>query len=273
MSGLDPSWSVPESPPFSKLFSLRYILALSVSFLFFRWASSVVKRCLWNDYKGSYFKQYRLRNLTICLLHSCLSGTWVFLFAITHAEVMLTDPVFYYKPWMKIIVLITVGYFIHDALDMLQYEWSRWTVELLLHHFATGFVMSVAICGEKFTVYAYQSLLMEVNSIFLHIRTLFQLSGASNTHPKLFTAIKYLNILTFLIFRFAVQCFQLHFVVVWREHYHFFYFACGFFGGILFLATNMLLFFRVLAADGFLPDVLKRHLAFNRDEQKNIKKA
>lgn len=51
----------------------------------------------------------------------------------------------------------------HDALDMLQFEISKWTVELLLHHIATGFVMSVAICGEKFTVYAYWQLLMEVN--------------------------------------------------------------------------------------------------------------
>jgi hypothetical protein len=46
---------------------------------------------------------------------------------------------------------------------MLKYEVSRWTIELLGHHFATGFVMSVAITGEKFTGYAYWSLLMEVN--------------------------------------------------------------------------------------------------------------
>lgn len=60
-------------------------------------------------------------------------------------------------------LISNLGYFIHDTIDMLQYEISKWTIELLLHHFATGFVMSVALVGQLFTVYAYQSLLMEVN--------------------------------------------------------------------------------------------------------------
>lgn len=79
---------------------------------------------------------------------------------------------------------------------MVQYELSQWTIELLLHHFSTGFVMSVAVCGETFTVYAYWSLLMEVNSIFLHIRTLFQLSGAAETYPTVFKGVKFMNLFT-----------------------------------------------------------------------------
>lgn len=68
----------------------------------------------------------------------------------------------------------------------------------------------------------------------------------------------------FVIFRFGVQLWETHFVLIWRQHFHFFYFACGFFGGLLFLITNTLLFMRILAADNILCSVFKRHLAINR---------
>ncbi|KAI6176339.1 TLC domain-containing protein [Aphelenchoides bicaudatus] len=263
MSGLDPNWSVPNLPPFHKLFSLNLLLSFATSYFFFYLASRFAKKYLWTEFKD--FKQVA----TIAFDSIC--GCWVFLFAITHPIIMFTDPVFYFKPWMKIITICIIGYLIHDAVDMLRYEISRWTIELLLHHFASGFVMSVAACGERFTVYAYWSLLMEVNSIFLHARTLFQLSGASETYPNAYKTIKMLNIITFVIFRFFVQIWQTYFVIVWRTHFNYFYYCCGFYGGLLFLAINTLLFARILAADGYLGSGFKKRMAINRDEQKTAK--
>jgi hypothetical protein len=73
-----------------------------------------------------------------------------------------------------------------------------------------------------------------------------------------------MNILTFFVFRFGVQLWSLHFVVYWRNHYHFFYFACGFFGGIMFLLINTLLFVRILASEGLLCKAVNQYLAINR---------
>ncbi|KAI6204028.1 hypothetical protein M3Y94_00625000 [Aphelenchoides besseyi] len=269
MSGLPSSWQVSDLPPFHRLLNVENFVPLVGVIIFFQLLAVVIRQTLWNQFEG--FKQYRLRNLTICFLHSCFCGLWVLTFFLTHTKIMFTDPVFYFEPWMKWVLLVTVGYFIHDTIDMFKFEISRWTLELLLHHLATGFVMSVAITGERFTVYAYWALLMEVNSIFLHMRTLFHLSGNRDLYAKTFDVIKLLNILTFVVFRFAVQVWQLHFVIVYREHFHFFYFACGFFGGLFFLVTNLLLFFRVLAADGFLGEFGRKHAAINRDEQKTKK--
>jgi hypothetical protein len=65
-----------------------------------------------NSTQFNFFRQYRLRNLTICLLHSTMCGCWVFLFALTHPKIMLTDPVFYFRPWMKIILIVIIGEFL-----------------------------------------------------------------------------------------------------------------------------------------------------------------
>ena len=58
---------------------------------------------------------------------------------------------------------VIAAYFLHDCIDMLQYEWSRWTVELLFHHATTIFSFSTALFSGKFLMYAYWALLMEVN--------------------------------------------------------------------------------------------------------------
>ncbi|KAI6179764.1 TLC domain-containing protein [Aphelenchoides besseyi] len=242
MSDLSSSWQVPDLPPFYRLLNAENFLPLFGVVVLFQLLALLIRQTLWNQFE-----------------------------VFNHPKIMFTDPVFYFEPWMKWVLFVTVGYFIHDTMDLIKFEISRWTFELLLHHLGTGFVMSIAISGELLTVYAYWALLMEINSIFLHMRSLLQLSGNRDLYPKTFDVIKLLNILTFVVFRFAVQVWQIHFVVVYREHFHFFYFACGFFGGLFFLVTNLLLFFRVLAADGFLGEFGRKHAAINRDEQKTKK--
>lgn len=92
-----------------------------------------------------------------------MAGAWASGFFVGRPAVMFGDPVFFCRPGMTGLLLLTVGYFLHDALDMLRWEWSRWTLELLAHHLATGFVLACALCSRRFVVFAYWALLMEVN--------------------------------------------------------------------------------------------------------------
>ncbi|KAI6227377.1 TLC domain-containing protein [Aphelenchoides fujianensis] len=187
---------------------------------------------------------------------------------------MFGDPVFFCRPGMCGLLLLTVGYFLHDAADMLRFERSRWTLELLAHHLATGFVLSCALCSRRFVVFAYWALLMEVNSVFLHLRTIFQLSGACERHPAVFRLdqggqprdVSSGEVVT------SLMLLQLHFVVAWRAHFHAFYAAVGLLGGGFFLLANLLLFFRLLAADGLLGDFGRRHAAIQRDDGKADKR-
>ncbi|KAI6227393.1 TLC domain-containing protein 2 [Aphelenchoides fujianensis] len=285
MSALPADWRVDEPPPFRRLLDAEIGGPLLLAVGGWQLAALLVRRLLWTSFGG--FRQRRLQNLSVCLLHSCVAGAWAGGFFARHPAVMFGDPVFFCRPGMCGLLLLTVGYFLHDAADMLRFERSRWTLELLAHHLATGFVLSCALCSRRFVVFAYWALLMEVNrraatsgrslqspacSVFLHLRTIFLLSGARDRHPTAFRWIKAANLATFVVCRFLVQAWQLHFVVAWRAHFHAFYAAVGLLGGGFFLLANLLLFFRLLAADGLLGDFGRRHAAIQRDDGKADKR-
>ena len=91
---------------------------------------------------------------------------------------------------------LIIGYFVHDAVDMLQYECSRYTMELLLHHFASSLAFVIAVSSRKFVPFAYFALLMEVNSVFLHIRTMMQITKTSTTNIYAYRFVQAMNIIT-----------------------------------------------------------------------------
>lgn len=92
---------------------------------------------------------------------------------------------------------------IHDLIDLLINERSLRIIELLFHHVVviTGF--SVTLITGQFLGVVIFGLLMELNSIFLHCRSLMNLYG----QPKNSTAFKFialLNLATYLVFRIAI---------------------------------------------------------------------
>ncbi|VDK69090.1 unnamed protein product [Litomosoides sigmodontis] len=159
------------------------------------------------------------------------------------------------------------AYFICDTMDMLRHEISRWTVELLFHHAASVFAFASAVLSRKFIPYAYWALLMEINSIFLHLRSLMQITGYSLLKQSLFRVIQLTNIVTFVLFRFAVQMWQINWAWINRRHFHIFYSWIAFIGGGFFLTTNAILFVRILASDGYLGEFGRQHAAINRSSR------
>uniref|UniRef100_A0AC34QSE6 TLC domain-containing protein n=1 Tax=Panagrolaimus sp. JU765 TaxID=591449 RepID=A0AC34QSE6_9BILA len=220
---------------------------------------------LWKDVRG--FKQYRLRNLTVSLIHSIITGGAALIFANVHPFAMFVEPMHWYQPWSRHVVLFSMAYFVHDSYDMLKYETSRFTYELLSHHLSVFFFFTTTICSRKFIPFAYVALLLEVNGICLHIRTLMQISGNSVKRPKLYKLVMYTNIVTFLVFRFGVQAWQVQWVYHRRFEMHYIFLGIGFIGSAFFLIINAFLFFRILAADGYLGEFGRKHAAINRDKQ------
>ncbi|KAI6200546.1 hypothetical protein M3Y96_00745600 [Aphelenchoides besseyi] len=244
------SWRLTKLPPLNRVFEPQILLSIFFYILFFQMLSFLTKMFLWKSAKD--FRQYRLRNLTICCLHSTLSGLMVLYFVCTRFKFVINNPVFYNEAWQIQVILISVGYFIHDSIHMLKYEISRWTIELLVHHALTSSVLMIAVVVEN---------------IFLHLRTLFLLSGANLSNPKLFTFIKYANLVTFVLFRFISPTIQMIYVYNHSYHYRQFYFVIGYGTGVVFTLINAFLFIRVLAADGFLGECGRRYTAINRDSE------
>ncbi|KAI6225063.1 TLC domain-containing protein [Aphelenchoides fujianensis] len=268
MSGLPSDWRVEDAPPFGRLLEAEIFGPLLLVVVFFQLVSVLIRRFTWTTFDG--FKQYRLRNLTVCFLHSCFVGGWVGVFFVFHWSIMLGDPVFYFRPWMKGVLFVTVGYFLHDTIDMLQFELSRWTLELFAHHLATGFVMSCAICSEKFVGYAYWSLLMErlpppADALPAERRPRsppgrLRVDQGDQSRDVRRVPLLRAGVGAALRGRLARSLPRL-------------LLRGGFFGGLFFLLTNILLFFRLLAADGLLGEFGRKHAAINRDEQKAKKQA
>ena len=53
--------------------------------------------------------QYRLRNITICFVHSAASAVVVAWFAATRWRVLLNNPAFYCEAWMLHLPLMSIG--------------------------------------------------------------------------------------------------------------------------------------------------------------------
>ncbi|XP_042883062.1 TLC domain-containing protein 2-like [Penaeus japonicus] len=67
-----------------------------------------------------------------------------------------------------------------------------------------------------FVGYAVVALFVEVNSIFLHIRQLFNITGIDKNEPK-YRLNSMLNISTFVIFRIAVLGWMTRWLVIHKD--------------------------------------------------------
>uniref|UniRef100_A0AC34QRQ4 TLC domain-containing protein n=1 Tax=Panagrolaimus sp. JU765 TaxID=591449 RepID=A0AC34QRQ4_9BILA len=217
-----------QMPDWPQFLLPEHFLPLICYFFVTKLIAFLVRISLWKDVRG--FKQYRLRNLTVSLIHSIITGGAALIFANIH-------------------------------------PFAIFTYELLSHHLSVFFFFTTTICSRKFVPFAYVALLLEVNGICLHIRTLMQISGNSVKRPKLYKLVMYTNIITFLVFRFGVQAWQVQWVYHRRFEMHYIFLGIGFIGSAFFLIINAFLFFRILAADGYLGEFGRKHAAINRDKQ------
>ncbi|VDN33803.1 unnamed protein product [Gongylonema pulchrum] len=164
---LDAIWD----PAFKKPFVCYFLLLQIVGYFIrkYAWKSyvgfkSAFLRDLWMErIMTRSCLRYRLCNLTVCVIHSSISGVGSFVFFVTHQRVMFEETIHWYSPLAAQLPIFSMAYFVCDAVDMLRHEISKWTVELLIHHAATMFAFGSAVLPHKFIPYAYWALLMEMN--------------------------------------------------------------------------------------------------------------
>uniref|UniRef100_A0A0N5A392 TLC domain-containing protein n=1 Tax=Parastrongyloides trichosuri TaxID=131310 RepID=A0A0N5A392_PARTI len=251
-----PDWGIFLTAPYF----IPYVIYLILFFIF----GALVQKYTWQNYTG--FKRYRLENLTVSLIHASTTGLCALLFTIIRPNEMFFNAIHWYEPWATHILLFSMAYFVYDAVNIARNEQSRYTVELFLHHGATIFVFSCAVFSQKFLLYAFWALLMEVSSIFLHIRTISTITGFSKSNPECHKKIQIINITACLIFRFGVQIWQISYIFYQKPYIHPFYFGIGCYGGLLFLLSNASIIFRIIVSDGFVGDKCKKYVPLNRDD-------
>jgi len=149
-------------------------------------------------------KQAKYINIATSLVHSVITGLGaIYAFLATPAlshDLIHTDSEFGYK-----LAQLSLGYFIYDAFDYARINNFKLSAmaEMALHHLVVLACFGVSVSQRMFVGLTMAAMLMEVNSIFLHSRTLCLYSGLHDT--KLYGCISVTNILTLIIFRLYVS--------------------------------------------------------------------
>jgi len=148
-------------------------------------------------------------------------------------------------------VILSTGYIIHDFSDLVINERSVRIIELLFHHVMVLIAFFTTLYTHKFLGVLMCGLLMELNSIFLHSRSLLNLYGQCKTSTS-FRMIALLNIITFMLFRMVISVYLLYwqFTTAWLMAWP--YTLVTLVVILSFAVTNTVLCYRVMAADGLL---------------------
>lgn len=195
-------------------------------------------------------KKWRISNEAVSLLHSAISGLWAVSACVMYTE-MFSTMLTWYQPSTSYLILMSTGYLLHDLLDLLINERSVRILELLFHHVVVLTAFFTTMSSGKFLGVVVCGLLMEVNSIFLHSRSLLNLYGWPKVTP-LYRLISLANMMTLFVFRLSVSVYLLVWQIstCWSLSWN--YVVVTFVVIASLCVTNSVLAYRVLAADGYL---------------------
>ncbi|KAM9348866.1 TLC domain-containing protein 2-like [Symphorus nematophorus] len=202
-------------------------------------------------------KAWRWRNISTSLAHSSLTGAWAVLCLYRHPQ-MVEDLISSLSLFSHSLVAVSTGYFIHDFFDAALNQSLKQSWEVLLHHSAVLSCFILAATSRLYVGLAVVSLLIEINSVFLHIRQLLLLSGRRDTPGTEITAPRpsvtysvtsWLNLGTLLVFRVCTTGWLTRWMAAHRGHMPRYVLMMGTVGLSLISTMNMVLFYRLLRAD------------------------
>ncbi|KAE9419911.1 hypothetical protein Angca_005945, partial [Angiostrongylus cantonensis] len=193
-------------------------------------------------------KKWRISNEAVSLIHSVASGLWA-AYVLLFYKRLFEDLINERTQVALELVYVSFGYLLHDFFDLVLNEQSARIIELLFHHIVviTGFI--VTLVTRKYLGVVMFGLLMEINSVFLHTRSLMNLYGVKKKSTS-FRLVALLNIITLAVFRLSVSFYLVYWAVVqipiipWLHSI--------FTISVIFslFCSNSVLAYRVMAADG-----------------------
>ncbi|XP_026228706.1 TLC domain-containing protein 2-like [Anabas testudineus] len=205
----------------------------------------------------AHLKAWKWRNISTSVAHSSLTGAWAVLCLYLQPQ-MVEDLISSHSLLSHSLVAVSTGYFIHDFLDMALNQSFKQSWELLLHHSVVISCFGLAVTSRRYVGFAVVSLLVEINSVFLHVRQLLLLSGRRNrlrtemtpACPSVtYSVTSWLNVGTFLVFRVCTLGWMTRWLAVHREHIPRYVLMMGTAGLSVVSTMNTVLFYRLLRAD------------------------
>lgn len=197
--------------------------------------------------KTDPFRLYRWRNLVISNVHAAITGCWA-VFCLWYFSDMWMD-MLAFKNWPCFCVCcFSTGYFIYDTLDIIYAKRIVEKWEILVHH--TAIVSSALYSVINVTAIGYHVLSMsiEFNTTFLHFRKILQLAAFTRDSAVLQTN-RYLNLVTFIIFRFGPLFLLVRALYVDAHRVHRWFAVQFSVSMFVLIGVNVILFSRLVKAD------------------------
>ncbi|KAL8619079.1 hypothetical protein ACOMHN_019351 [Nucella lapillus] len=206
---------------------------------------------------------WRWKNITISFLHACISGPWALL-CFWETPKMGEDMISTYSTFSYVLISMSVGYFVYDILDMVVCQRTRQSLELVGHHVVIISCYLVAVSTQLYVGYAVVGLLVEVNSIFLHMRQLMQICHIPRRAlPCRLNSL--LNLATFTVFRISLLAWMTRWIVINKDSVPLFFYSLGSVGLAVLTFMNIVLFYRILRSDFFRAHKEKDSVALKTD--------
>ncbi|KAK6192485.1 hypothetical protein SNE40_003942 [Patella caerulea] len=190
---------------------------------------------------------WRWKNITVSLCHALLISGWAVL-CFYQSPKLAEDLISTYTVSSHSLVSVSFGYFVYDVVDMLLYQRTRQSFELLGHHTVIFCAFSIAVFTRLYVGYAVVSLLVELNSIFLHIRQLLQILGYSKNNC-LYRLNSLINLGTFVVFRISVLSWMTRWIVINRHLIPLAFYSVGSIGLAIITVMNIVLLYRLFRSD------------------------
>ncbi|KAM9801415.1 TLC domain-containing protein 1 [Neosynchiropus ocellatus] len=211
------------------------------------------------------FRIWKWRNLSVSLLHSLLSATWALTCVVGWPETF--RDIHFHTPVSSLLVSVSTGYFIHDACDIIFSGHARGSWEFLLHHTLVISAFLYTLITRMYLAGAVIALLVEVNSVTLHVRMLLKMVGAQNS--SVYHVHKFINMATYFAFRLSAQAYLTWYILV---HYSSLVHAAYFLFSMVMMDIIIVIYLYRLVRTDFFSVTGRRTVAQNGTHNNNVKK-
>ncbi|NXW73427.1 TLCD2 protein, partial [Hirundo rustica] len=194
--------------------------------------------------------RWKWRNIWTSLTHSALPHTHnlsprrFYLHPDMSKDLVGTHP-----PGAHSLVAVSVGYFLEDSVDLLCNQKLHQSWEVLFHHTVVIICFGIAVLLHQYVGFALVSLLVEINTIFLHVRQILLM--ANLVHTTCYRLNSLVNIGTYVVFRIATLAWMTRWLFLNRQNVPPAAYAVGTVGMAIMMPMNIILFYRLLRSDFF----------------------
>lgn len=206
--------------------------------------------------------KWRVTNTSLSWIHSVITAVGSVLCFYWDPK-LAEDLINRSSSFSVLLVAFSIGYFIHDLYHMLSNDYSRSSIELIPHHVLVILCFCTSVALNQYVGYAVVALLVEINSVFLHLRMLLTYTSFSKD-SALYRINSLLNLGTFVLFRLITLAWMTRWLVMNRKVIPLFPYTLGAVGMATMTLINLILFYRVLHKD-FLSKNQTRKSAGNKE--------